>query len=164
MTISVPCVLYFLLLAISASATERPVEPENEALVERSFWAIDVIKNNHRQFRKLQSTDPRPHDLAAKFLKLEKERKQARSKVDILFSKLKKGDSVFSYPGLLTLGRTRYCRSDDGDEASRRTYTLKILVGFSDTDAGGFESRYYEVKFDNEGLILSHGMRPRWVE
>jgi len=157
---SIAALTYLLLAPI------RAAEPHagEEALVERSYWAIQRIEDAHKKLRIVLSSTPRPKDFNEQLEGYRKSISEARKQIDELTAKIKVGESIFSYPGLIRLGRIRYVTSADTEKESRGTYYLEILIGYSDTNSGGSESRFYEVHFDRNGSILDHRVMPRMTE
>jgi hypothetical protein len=81
-----------------------------------------------------------------------------------LIAVIKVGETVFSYPGLIALGEVGYVPSTDEVKEMRNTYGLAIAIGYSDTSSGRSERRWYDVRFDGGGVIVSHRLRPRQLE
>ena len=159
-TLSVTILLGSLVLF----GTEARADEANESIVNRSYWAIERIESSHKTLREILRANPRPKDFDAKVEDCRKAFREARTQIDELIARIKNGESIFSYPGLIELGRIRYIGSTDGAKDLRGTYYLEFLIGFSDTNGGGSESRFYEVHFDSKGFILDNQIRPRRTE
>lgn len=153
-----------LLGSLVLFGTVARAEETNESIVDRSYWAIERIESSHKTLREILRTNPRPKDFDKQLEDCRKTSREARTQIDELIARIKNGEAIFSYPGLIKLGRIRYVGSADGAKDLRGTYYLEFLIGFSDTDSGGSEPRYYEVHFDNKGIILDHQIRPRMTE
>jgi len=146
-------------MASSVPADTKPQE-SIKSLVERSSLAIDHIEKTHKKIEEIRSKKPRPENIDQQLVPLRAALREATGEINKLIGEFKVGRSIFSYPGLIDLGRTRVISPKDLQKVLRETYCLKFLIGYNETSSGVLEPQFYEVHFDADGLIISHHIIP----
>lgn len=148
-------IMLFMAFTVAA-AEDMEAEPTMETLVDRSYWAIQRMTNDHIKMEKLLKVAHRTAKIDEQLDVLRKSTREEEAHLKKLITKLEVGRSIFSYPGLIQLGDIDYISSKDSAKSSRRTYRLEFLARIGSDADGGSEPRYYQVRFDGKGMILSH--------
>lgn len=94
-----------------------------------------------------------------------KAKEKCRKEFEALRQELEVGRTVDSYPGLIGIGEVRYFGESNYSERDMVGWgILEILVDYSDLQFEGVEPRYYEIRFDKDGVIRSHELLPMELE
>ncbi len=154
--------LLFCITSAICFAGEQPQRLDSSALetaILSASLAIEVATAHETELFKLRalaksSKKSLPAAQRTRLHELEAESDSATSLLGMVSSQLRVGDSVFSYPGLLALGRVTY-------DVPTKTYKLRIISGWSHYEDGTkLYRRFYLITFEPEGRIREHGLEP----